>query len=106
MLSSASTRTICAVTNRSSAMVPDHMRRDEQVVGNAADKSARTIEFHERMFAAMEHVDVPLGIHRNPGGFHEVHTRRQLEEIRNRLVIELWDSCLHKIGRASCRERV
>src|SRR5205807_9524003 len=55
------------------------------------EESAGGVKFHQRVFAAMEHVDVALGIHRNTGRLDEVLARRQLEESRDWRVLELRD---------------
>jgi len=66
------------------------VRGDKQVVGYAADELPRLGEFHECVLAAVEDVNVPLGIHSDSGGFHEVFARRQVEKIRNYLIIKSW----------------
>src|SRR5712692_4636633 len=48
------------------------VRCDERVVGKAAKEFAGRIEFHERMFSAMENADVSFRIHRNASRFDEM----------------------------------
>src|SRR5215469_14942038 len=51
------------------------------------------------MFAAMKHVDVAFGIHRNAGDFDEMFAGGKLKEIRNRFVIQFGSCFLSATGK-------
>ena len=75
------------------------MGSDKEIVRNAADEFSRCIEFHQRMFAAMKHENMPLGIDGHPSDFDEILTRRKLKEIGHRFVIESWNRFFRMTGR-------
>src|SRR5262245_46259859 len=62
--------------------------RHKKVIGNAADILSGRIEFHERMPAAMEYIDVSFRTYRDTAALDEILTGRQLKEIWNCLVIK------------------
>ena len=65
----------------------NHVRRHEQVVGNAPDELTRSIEFHERMLPPMKEVDVSFRIHGDASRFDQMLFCRNPEEVRNGVVI-------------------
>src|SRR5262249_44583820 len=66
---------------------------DKKVVGDATDILSGRIEFHERMSAPMEYVNVPFRTYRDTAALDEILTGRQLKEIWNCLVIEFGNTC-------------
>ena len=76
-----------------------HVGRDKKIIRDAADEFSRRIELHQRMFAAMKHVNMPLRIDRYPRDFDEMFAGRELKEIGHRFVIESWNHFLRTAGR-------
>src|SRR5262249_43930334 len=68
---------------------PDGMGGNEEIISNAAKKFPVSIKFHQRMFAAMKHVDVTFGIYCYSSDLNEMLVGGQLKEIGNRFVVEL-----------------
>jgi len=66
----------------------NHVGGDKKIVCDAAEESAGSIEFHQRMLAAMEDVYVVLGVHGDASGFYEVLRWGQLEEAGNDFVVD------------------
>jgi hypothetical protein len=62
---------------------------DKEIVGKAADEFSGRVEFHQRMPAAMEYVDMPFRIHGDTAGLDKIFAGSQLKEIWNCLVIQL-----------------
>src|SRR5262249_49273054 len=70
-----------------------------EVLADLADEVAVAVEFQDLRgggakrvgdrAAARIDVDVALGIRRHAGGFAEVHVRRQLDEVRDRIELQL-----------------
>ena len=57
-------------------------------------KFSVSVKLHQRMFATMKYVDVTLGIYCYAGDLNEMLVGRQLKEIGNGLVTELWNGFL------------
>src|SRR5216683_1010653 len=66
----------------------NHVGGDKKIVCDAAEEFARSIEFHQRMLAAMEDVNVALRVHGDASGFYEVLPWGQLEEAGNDVVVD------------------
>src|SRR6266852_7165014 len=66
----------------------NHVRGDKKIVGDAAEEFSGSIEFHQRMLAAMENVNVALRVHSHASGFYEVLLWRQLKEAGNDIVVD------------------
>src|SRR5713101_507044 len=66
----------------------NHVGGDKKIVCDAAEEFAGSIEFHQRMLAAMEDVYVARGVHGDAGGFYEVLPWGQLEEAGDDIVVE------------------
>src|SRR5260370_37810110 len=66
----------------------NHVGGDKKIVCDAAEEFAGSIEFHQRMLAAMEDVNVARGVQGDASGFYEVLPWGQLEEAGNDVVVE------------------
>ena len=64
---------------------------NKKIIGDAAKVFPVSVKLHQRMFAAMKHVDVALRIYRHTSDLNEMLARWQLKEVRNRFVVELWN---------------
>jgi hypothetical protein len=74
-----------------------------EILADLADEAAVTIELENLRRCGAEgvgysaatriDVDVALGVHRDARCLAQVHVRRQLDEVRNRLEVELWRRC-------------
>src|SRR5215472_2302292 len=77
---------------------PYRMRRNKEIIGDAAKKFPVSIKFHQRMFATMKNVDVSVGIYRHTCHLDKMLAFGQLKEIGNSFVIELGNGFLSVAG--------
>src|SRR5438034_11230035 len=61
---------------------------NKEIIGDAAKELAISVKLHQRMFTAVKHVDMSLGIYCHTSDLNEVFARRQLKEIGHRFVVE------------------
>src|SRR5438445_4702884 len=75
----------------------------KEIIGDAAKEFPVSVKLHQRMFAAVKDVDMTLGIYCHTSDLNEVFARRQLKEIGDRFVIELWNLFLSTAGENQSR---
>ena len=100
---------MCADVCRPNVVLGVHPHRvsgHKEIIGDAAKEFPVSVKLHQRMFAAMKHVDMPLGIYCHTSNFDKMLARGQLKEIGNRFVVELGNLFLSAAGKnRSCEEQ-
>src|SRR5262249_34307461 len=78
---------------------PHGVGANKEIICDAAKEFSGSIKLHQRMLAAVKHVDMSFGIYRYTRNLNEMFTRWQLKEIRNHFVIQLRNAFLRMAGK-------